>query len=60
MKKKTAVKPTAVSIEKRPFALSDFAISRKVTYLLLWRFFLSFFLRLCVAIFARFLFLPQG
>ena len=50
-KKKTVVK-TAV-------LLAQYA-KKAGTYLLLCRFRLSFFFRLCVAIFARFLFFPQG
>jgi hypothetical protein len=34
--------------------------ARERAYLALWRFFRSFFFRLCVAIFLRFLFFPQG
>jgi hypothetical protein len=34
--------------------------SENAFYFFLWRFFLRRFFRLCLAIFARFLFLPQG
>ena len=53
-KKKTAVSPktTAVFTWQKTRAFKP--------YLLLCRFRLSFFFRLCVAIFARFLFFPQG
>ncbi|MBP3367120.1 MAG: hypothetical protein J6K96_09100 [Treponema sp.] len=52
---------TAVSVKKGLLKARHPCLkTARLSYLLLWRFFLSFFLRLCVAIFARFLFFPQG